>query len=260
MNCEVEGVGGGSVAFADEDRVGCGIRCKAALSFIFSCLLLLSFSFPLRAQVGEPRTDLAVGINAGLAMNTMSFKPSVRQSMRFGPTVGLTARYTCEKYFKMLCAFQGEINYSQAGWKESPETDKETYQRTLHYIHMPLLANLGFGKERGGVKGFLTLGPQLGFCVGEKTREGERYNVPQALVGGKDQHELGVEKRFEYGITGGLGMDVSTRSGHHFIVEGRYFYGLSDIFGNTKKDPFGRSANSTIFVKLSYLFDAVRTK
>lgn len=211
------------------------------------------------AQVGQPRTDLAVGVNGGLAMNTMSFKPSIKQGMKLGMTMGMTARYTCEKYFSLLCAFQGEVNYSQAGWKETPETDETTYQRTLHYVQMPLLANLGLGKEHGGVKGFLVIGPQLGFCVGETVRDGVRYNVSQELVGGKDQHELKVEKKFEYGITGGLGMDVSTKKGHHFILEGRYFYGLSDIFGNTKKDPFGRSANSTILVKVSYLYDVKRT-
>lgn len=230
-----------------------------SLILLFLSILNCQLSIVM-AQVGEPRTDLAVGVNGGLAMNTMSFKPAIRQGMKMGLNMGFTARYTCEKYFNMICAFQGELNYSQAGWKEKPETEETTYQRTLHYVHMPLLANLGFGKEHGGVKGFLVIGPQLGFCIGETVRDGVRYNVQQALVGGKgDQHDLKVEKKFEYGITGGLGMDVSTKNGHHFIVEGRYFYGLSDIFGSTKKDPFGRSANSTIFVKVSYLFDVKRT-
>lgn len=231
----------------------------AFLLFLFQLPIINCQLSIVMAQVGEPRTDLAVGVNGGLAMNTMSFKPSVKQGMKMGLNMGFTARYTCEKYFNMLCAFQGELNYSQAGWKETPETEEQTYQRTIHYVHMPLLANLGLGKEHGGVKGFLVIGPQLGFCIGETVRDGVRYNVQQALVGGKDQHELDVEKKFEYGITGGLGMDVSTKNGHHFIVEGRYFYGLSDIFGSTKKDPFGRSANSTVFVKVSYLFDIVRT-
>ena len=55
-------------------------------------------------------------------------------------------------------------------------------------------------------------------------------------------------------------MDVSTRSGHHFIIEGRYFYALSDIFGNSKQDAFSRSANGTIIAKVAYLFDIKRTK
>ena len=232
----------------------------------FICLLsVVCCRLSLLAQVGEPRTDLAVGVNGGFVMNRVSFNPSVKQTFKNGATFGLTVRYTCEKYFNMLCAFQGEVNYSQAGWKEKPlssgETEAGNYQRTLHYVQVPLLANLGFGKERGGVKGFLVVGPQLGFCIGETektTGDGKGY-IPYQLEGLKNQHELKVEKKFEYGITGGLGMDVSTKTGHHFIIEGRYFYGLSDIFGNSKKDSFGRSANGTIIAKVSYLFDIKKT-
>ena len=129
-----------------------------------------------------------------------------------------------------------------------------------HYVQMPLFANLGFGRERGGVKGFLVIGPQLGYCISESVREGARFLTPQVLVGDLTQHDLKVQKKFEYGIAGGLGMDVSTKKGHHFIIEGRYFFGLSDIFSSTKKDPFGRSANSTISAKVSYLFDIIKTK
>ena len=138
--------------------------------FFFSYFLLLILS-PVFAQVGEPRTDLAIGGSGGVALNSVSFKPSVKQSMKPGATIGITARYTCEKYFSLLCAFQGELNYSQAGWKETPqasgsgETQDGTYQRTVHYVQMPLLANLGYGKERGGVKGFLVVGPQLSFPI-----------------------------------------------------------------------------------------------
>jgi len=234
--------------------------------------LIISFLFPalnlLYAQVGEHRTDLAIGGSCGFVTNRISFNPSVKQSMKNGVTVGFTARYTCEKYFKMLCAIQGELNYSQAGWKEKSQTTSAnegektgTYQRTLHYLQLPILANLGFGRERGGVKGFLVVGPQLGFCIGETektTGDGSGY-IPYQLYGRPNQHEITVQKKFEYGITGGLGMDVSTKKGHHFIIEGRYFYGLSDIFSNSKKDPFGRSANGTIIAKVSYLFDIKKT-
>ena len=43
--------------------------------------------------------------------------------------------------------------------------------------------------------------------------------------------------------------------GGNFIIEGRYFFGLSDMFGNAKADPFGRSANTTITAKVTYLID-----
>ncbi|MBR6142571.1 MAG: PorT family protein [Bacteroidaceae bacterium] len=232
---------------------------RLALITLFS---LFSFHL-LFAQVGQHRTDLAIGISGGFVMNRMSFTPTIKQKFKSGMTIGFTARYTCEKYFNMICAFQGELNYSQAGWKENISTSADTYQRTIHYVQMPLFANLGFGRERGGVKGFLVIGPQLGFCIGEcEKRGGEWSAVSLALRpnGVIQQYNLKVQKKFEYGIAGGLGMDVSTKKGHHFIIEGRYFYGLSDVFSNSKKDPFGRSANGTIYAKVSYLFDVVKTK
>ena len=222
--------------------------------------LLLSFFTVhfLFAQVGEQRTDLSVGLNGGIVLNSVSFNPTIKQKMKVGPTVGITARYICEKYFSLHCGFQGEINFTSVGWKENNETSEKGYQRTIHYVNVPLLASLGYGRERGGLKGFLVVGPQLGFCIGEAEKDGARFYSAQ-LAGRSDQHDLKVQRKFEYGITGGLGLEFSTKSGHRFIVEGRYFYGLSDIFSNTKKDPFGRSANSTIIAKVSYLFDVKKT-
>ncbi|MBR6032776.1 MAG: PorT family protein [Bacteroidaceae bacterium] len=231
--------------------------------FLFSCFLTFLLS-SAEAQVGDPRRDLAVGVNGGFVMNRMQFSPSViKQSLKQGMTFGFTARYTCEKYFNMLCAFQGEINYTQAGWKERFDDDSDlAYQRTVHYVQVPLFAHLGYGRERGGVKGFLVIGPQIGIYIGEnekKSGDWSKYVAPRQLVGGLTQYDLKVEKKFDYGIAGGLGMDISTKKGHHFLLEGRYYFGLSDIFHNTKKDPFGRSANGLIYVKVSYLFDVLKT-
>jgi hypothetical protein len=46
----------------------------------------------------------------------------------------------------------------------------------------------------------------------------------------------------------------------HFILEGRYYYGLGDIYGNSKSDYFGRSNFGQIVIKMTYLFDLIRTK
>ena len=73
------------------------------------------------AQVGEYRTDFAVGVNGGYMMNKISFQPEVPQDMMGGLTGGLTLRYTCERYFKSICAIVAEVNYAQMGWKENIE-------------------------------------------------------------------------------------------------------------------------------------------
>lgn len=240
--------------------------------YIFIFIMALC-STSIMAQVGDPRRDLAVGISGGYILNTVSFNPTVKQNMYGGLGFGFTARYTCEKYFNMLCALQFELNYSQMGWKEEfEENDLRGYERRMNYLQIPLLAHLGFGKERGGVKGFLVLGPQLNFFLNESdkkegdwTKETELY---QSTIGSEGstqnirimQHWMPTQNKFEYGLTGGLGAEFSTRSGHHFILEGRYYFALSDIFKNTKQDPYGRSANGAIVAKFSYLFDIIKTR
>ena len=69
-----------------------------------------------------------------------------------------------------------------------------------------------------------------------------------------EQHDKNVENKFDYGITGGAGLELRTKAGN-FLVEGRYYYALSDFYKSTKKDYFSRSAHGTIVAKITYLFD-----
>ena len=62
---------------------------------------------------------------------------------------------------------------------------------------------------------------------------------------------------FDYGLLGGLGVELSTKAGH-FLLEGRYYYGLGDFYHNAKKDEFGRSGHSYIGVRLTYLYDIIK--
>ncbi|MDO5461381.1 MAG: porin family protein [Bacteroidales bacterium] len=212
----------------------------------------LFLSFVANAQIEQPRRILEVGFAGGMSMNKMDFQPTIRQTYLNGINGGISLRYTSEKYFSMICAAQMEVNFSQRGWKE--DFDDETgnsYSRTLNYIEVPLLAHLSWGKEERGLQFFVNLGPQFGFFIGDSEeyigswRPEER---PQSIrpVYGKE-----VEKKFDYGIAGGLGVELKTKAGN-FFVEGRYYYGLSDIYGNSKTDDFGRSANQTIYIRAGY--------
>lgn len=134
------------------------------------------------AQVGEYRRDLAVGVNGGYVLSNVAFMPTVPQGMIGGMTAGVTMRYTCEKYFKSICALVAEINYSQIGWKENildvkdqpvplhtDPTQTLRYQRQMNYVQIPLLARLGWGRERKGFQAFFQIGPQFGFFLSDKS-------------------------------------------------------------------------------------------
>ena len=64
-----------------------------------------------------------------------------------------------------------------------------------------------------------------------------------------------VEKKFDYGIAVGLGTEYSHPRIGHFLLEGRYYFGLGDIYGNSKRDYFGKSNLGNIVIKATYLFD-----
>lgn len=201
------------------------------------------------AQLQQQKHNFAIGFNGGVSLSSTDMSPKVKQKMLIGPTAGFTARYISEKYFKMICGIQAEINYSHRGWKETMEDGTgDIYKRSMHYLEIPLLAHLAFGKEYGnGARFVLNLGPQVGFLMGEN----EKHYITSI---NKEQYGKAAEKKFDYGITGGGGVEIRTGIGH-FLVEGRYYFGLSDFFNSTKKDYFSRSAHSYISAKITYLFD-----
>lgn len=231
--------------------------------FIALIIVLAAFALPSSAQVGEPRNDFAVGINGGVVANKVGFTPKINQFFNFGPTFGLTFRYTSERYMGMYCAFQAEANYAALGWKEdiyssANEKLEDEYRRALGYIQVPLLANLGFGQIDRGFKGYFVAGPQFGYLINDKEHRSETWTMrglfPDRMNNVISQYDKPVENKFEYGITGGLGGEFSTAVGH-FLVEGRYYMALSNLYSNAKTEPFPKSNNSTITLKVTYLID-----
>lgn len=242
--------------------------------FILSFIITL-IPGGMMAQIGEHRNDLAIGFNGGLNMSSVSFTPKVSQAKLNGLTGGMSVRYVCEKYFSTVCSLYGEVNYSQMGWKEdivdindmpvvNPATGlPEEYSRTINYIQVPLMAHLAWGREQKGFAFFVNLGPQFGIYMSESTKTNFDFanrNVADRVNPVCAQDTMAVENKFDYGIAAGAGIEFSHPKVGHFLLEGRYYYGLGNIYGDSKRDYFGSSNFGTITVKLAYLFDIVRTR
>ncbi len=221
------------------------------LGFVFAALP------SLHAQVGELRQNFALGVNGGINLNSVSFSPSVKQKNLMGITGGVTARYISERYFKMICGAQIEVNFSQHGWDEYyKDYPNLGYTRTMNYVEIPFLAHLAFGKERG-MQFFIHAGPQIGFFLSDKyTITGDWSELANTNIV-TEQHDKSVDNKFDYGIAGGAGVELRTKAGN-FILEGRYYYALSDFYASAKKDYFARSAHGVITAKITYLFDLTK--
>ena len=136
-----------------------------------TCILLclLSYTILSTAQIGEHRTDFSIGATAGWNMNRKNFVPSIKQTYLQSPVIGVAARYICEKYFTCIAGVQAEINYNNLGWKEVIEDgSNNTYSRHLHYIEMPVMMQMGWGRELRGLKFVFMAGPQFGYLIAYK--------------------------------------------------------------------------------------------
>jgi len=230
-------------------------------------IVMIAMSVGAKAQIGEHRSDFAVGVGGGYVFSSIGFVPKVVQGQHGGLTGGLALRYTCEKYFKMICSIYAEVNYAQLGWKENildAEDNKvvntitgltEEYSRTINYVQVPIMANLAWGKENRGMKFFVNLGPQFGMYLSESTEMNfdlESRNIVDRANTIIAQDTMAVENKFDYGIAVGLGAEYSHPRLGHFLAEARYYYGLGNIYGDSKRDYFGKSNFGNIVFR-SYL-------
>ena len=248
------------------------------MKYLLALSLLAFLPYTATAQVGDYRTDFAIGGSAGYVMSNVGFVPDVPQGWLPGYTAGLSVRYTCEKYFSSICSIVGEVNVTQTGWKEdirdanndpvyyyddAEKMNPLNYERKITYVQIPFLARLGWGRERKGLQAFIQAGPQIGFYLSESTKtnimlgHGTANQRASQVVA---QDTLAVQNKFDYGIAAGAGIELSLPKVGHFILEGRYYYGLGNIFKNSKSDYFGKSNYGQIVIKATYLFDIIRTR
>lgn len=239
------------------------------------CIGLTLSAICVNAQVGKHRNDLSLGVNGGYILSNVGFDPKVNQSMYGGLMGGVSFRYVCEKYFNTICAIQAEVNYADVGWKEdiinmdnnpvmNPVTGyPEEYSRSIKYIQIPVFAHLGWGRECNGFQFFFQAGPQIGIYLSENSKTNfslDNINTEDRSSKTVAQYSMPVENKLDYGIAAGAGMEYSNRRLGHFQLEGRYYYGLGNIYGDSKRDYFGKSNFGNIVVKMTYLFDIKTTK
>lgn len=228
--------------------------------YIWICLLLLLVG-TVRAQESF-RRELAIGVGGGTSFSQVSFIHKVQQKMKMGLHGGATIRWITEKNLGLMA----EVNYAQQGWEEDlPLIDPEVansgryfYKRTINTVEIPFMTHIYFGGKR--VRFFLNVGPKVGYVISESTSQnvnGATIPPTEDINYITEQHNMPVEHKFDWGICGGPGIELRTGAGS-FLLEGRYYYALGDLYGNLKSDYFAKSSQQVITVKLSYLFTVKR--
>lgn len=217
-------------------------------------LIITAFLALLATAQTHYEGTIAVGGKAGASLSRVNFNPSVEQTMLPGMTAGVMFRYVEEKNFGLIA----ELNLTQRGWKENFEESDYRYSHRFSYLELPIMTHIFFGNQR--VKGFFNLGPELNVMLGNSINSNFSYEEADGLdyfiddTRHIEQMTMKVNNRFDYGICGGAGMEINLTPKHSLLLEGRFYYGLTDVFPNHKTDIFSSSNSMSITVTLGYFY------
>lgn len=217
-------------------------------------LIITAFLALLATAQTHYEGTIAVGGKAGASLSRVNFNPSVEQTMLPGMTAGVMFRYVEEKNFGLIA----ELNLTQRGWKENFEESDYRYSHRFSYLELPIMTHIFFGNQR--VKGFFNLGPELNVMLGNGINSNFSYEEADGLdyfiddTRHIEQMTMKVNNRFDYGICGGAGMEINLNPKHSLLLEGRFYYGLTDVFPNHKTDIFSSSNSMSIIVTLGYFY------
>ena len=198
--------------------------------------------------------NISVGGKAGATFSKINFNPSVQQSMINGITAGVMIRYFEEKNFGLI----GELNVAQRGWKEAFDDSDYSFSHSFTYLELPIMTHIYFGNNR--VKGFFNLGPELNVMIADGISSNFEYQQAGELdyfienTRHIEQMTMKLNNKLDYGICAGAGMELNLTPKHSLLLEGRFYYGLTDVFSNHKTDIFSGSNSMTISVTLGYFY------
>ncbi len=201
-------------------------------NILFVLLVFVSTALFSQSRLEQP--EIYIGTSHGVIGSMVMFKPAVSQSYLLGYNGGFVFRYISEKNVGM----QAELNYSQRGWSEN-----SNYERQLNYIELPFLTHLYFGNK---TRFFFNIGPKISYLISEKVLVNNTVNSTQT------QHITAVENPFDYGLCAGLGLMFKIKK-NVLQLDTRANYSLTDVFSNRKVDYFDTSNNVNLSVNLAWM-------
>lgn len=213
--------------------------------------LALSQSAPAQTHY---KARMSAGVRGGVTLARQDLSPSVPQKFVMGSTGAVTFRYTEEKLFGLVA----ELGWTQRGWEEDFEESPLRYSRRFTYVTLPVMTQIIFGGRRA--KCFINLGPEFSYMISENISSNFDYNDLSSVTDWPERkrmtEQLGmkVQNKFDYGITGGIGVEFYVQPRHSVTLEGRYYFGLGNIFKASKADTFSASRCTSIEISLGYNF------
>lgn len=193
-------------------------------SFLASCMMM-AFAFSVSAQVqqtsSEPTLTPKIGVKGGVNLSNLYVDEVDDENVKVGLNLGLFAKLPVTRGFSI----QPEVLYSSKGSKISyiDPTIGGDYRFNLNYIEVPVLGVINVAKNFN-----VHVGPYVAYMASANIKAEDNGSSNEALVEFNEDHF----NRFDYGLAGGLGIDVKG-----VTLGARYNYGLNQV---------GEESNSVI--------------
>jgi hypothetical protein len=154
------------------------------------------------------------GIKGGVNLTNMFVDDVSDENMKVGFNAGFFAKLPVTRGFSI----QPELLYTSKGAKETYNNiiqGEGEYRFNLNYIELPVLAVINVAKNFN-----IHAGPYVSYLA-EANIKNLRNDHSQDEIADLDTDDF---NRIDYGLVGGLGIDIS-----NFTIGARYNYGLREI-------------------------------
>jgi hypothetical protein len=154
------------------------------------------------------------GIKGGVNLTNMFVDEVSDENMKVGFNAGFFAKLPVTRGFSI----QPELLYTSKGAKETYNNiiqGEGEYRFNLNYIELPVLAVINVAKNFN-----IHAGPYVSYLAAANIKNLHDDHSQDEIA------ELDADNfnRFDYGLVGGLGIDIS-----NFTIGARYNYGLREI-------------------------------
>jgi hypothetical protein len=183
---------------------------------------------------GESSLSPKFGIKGGVNLTNMYVDDVSDENMKVGFNAGVFAKLPVARGFSI----QPELLYTSKGAKETYDNfilGEGEYRFNLNYIELPVLAVFNLTENFN-----LHVGPYVSYLAGVNIKD---MNDDEGTIDEIAELDADNFNRFDYGVAGGLGIDIS-----NFTIGARYNYGFKEIgkSGSVSGELLKNSKNSAI--------------
>jgi len=185
------------------------MKTKYLIPGALIALLSLTIPFHTNAQTAKV---WSIGPEAGFSVSRYG-QDAGSNDFKPGFVGGMFVTYSIINTFGVTTKFL--FNQKGAGF---PSQDM---RQTLNYFEVPVIGRFFLNKE-GQVRPNIVFGPSFAFLTGAKNKaeNGSVENI---------ESYKNTFNTFDFGLTGGMGVNIRIQNETYLVLDGRYTHGVSDI-------------------------------